>query len=331
VRRDGLLVLAARGLGSAFGAWKALLLALALNALLAAALVRPVGAALHDAADQGPVAGRLLSEEKATFWDHFTRAHRDVFGDLSTLDDLATGEEVKRSLLSLGGAAGALVWLSLVSALLAALLSGGFAGRFGADRDRASLAAFGADCGRFAFSSLLLGLLSLTGIVLSYRFLFSWPGRLYEASELRYEWEAVALLFARLLAFLLAAAFVRLVVLYARAEIGLTRNGNPFLALATAAGFVAGRPGRTLSLELLFGAVGLAPLLAWALWAPVWSGSDALALVLLVAAQELVVFWRIAARAAHLGAASAFLRRSRDVVERPVPARVEVPAPAAAP
>ncbi len=328
MRRDGLLVLAARGLGSAFGAWKALFLALALNALLASALVRPAGAALHAAADEGPVAARLLSEEKATFWDHFTRAHHDVFGDLSTLDDLASGEEVKKSLLSLSGAAGALVWLSLASALLAAVLAGGFAGRFGAERDRASLAAFGADCGRFAFSSLLLGLLSLVGIVLAYRFLFAWPGRLYEASELRYEWEAVALLLARLLAFLLAAALVRLVVLYARAEIGLTRNGNPFLALATAAGFLAARPGRTLSLQLLFGAAGLAPLIAWGLWAPVWNGSDTLALVLLAAAQQLVVLWRIAARAAHLGAASSFLRRSREPAERPAPARAEAPAPA---
>ena len=171
---------------------------------------------------------------------------------------------------------------------------------------------------------------ALAGIVVAYRWVFAWPGTLYEANELRYEWESVALLLGRLVAFLLAAALVRLLVLYARADIGLTRNGNPFLALATAAGFVAGRPGRTLALELLFGAAGVLPLLAWGAWGPVWNGSDPLALALVVAAQQAVVLWRIAARVAHLGAASAFLRRARETRE-PAPARREVPASAPPP
>jgi hypothetical protein len=325
MRRDAILVLAARGLGFAFGAWKALLLALALNALLAAALTRPVASAIHAVTDASPVAARLLASEIATFWDHVHRAHPAVFGDVAALDDFATGGEVKKSLFSWEGAAGSLVWMAIASALLASLLAGGFAGRFGADRDRASLASFGSDAGRFAFSSLVLGFLSLAGIVAAYWYLYAWPGTLYDADDLRYEWEAVAILLGRLLAFLLAAAIVRLLVLYARAEIGLSRKGNPFRALGFAAGFLSRRPARASALELLFGALSVAPLLLWALFAPVWNGSDPLSLALVVAAQQLLVVWRIAARVGHLGAASAFVRRVRETVEtKPAPVR---PAP----
>jgi hypothetical protein len=319
VTRAGLFSLLVRGFAAALETWKALLLALALNALLAAAVARPVGSALHAVADESPTASRLLASEKATFYAHFNRAHRGAFGEVEVLEDLATGNDVKRSLLTLSGGAGTLVFLSLASALLAALLAGGFAGRFGAERDRGSLAAFGGDCGRFAFSSLLLGTLSLAGIVVAYRFVYAWPGTLYDANELRYEWEGVLLSLSRLGAFLLVAGFVRLLVLYARAQIGLSRNGNPFLALMTAAGFIAGRPLRTLALEVLFSGAGLLPLLAWGLYAPLWDGSDTLSLALFVAAQQLVVFWRITARAAHLGGASAFLRRSREAVAAAAP------------
>jgi hypothetical protein len=334
MRRDGVSVLAARGYASAFVAAKALLLALLLNVLLGFVLARPVGAAFHETLDEHPAAARLFEAEPAGFMDELMRSRPAVLGDVHVLDALATGGAVKKNLLSLTGGAGFLVWGSIASALLAAVLAGGFAGRFGAERERASLSAFGADCGRFAFSSLLLGLVSLAGIVLAYRYVFAWPGTLYEPDELRYEWEAVALLLTRLLAFLVAAALVRLVVLYARAEIGITRNGNPFLAIATAAGFVAARPARTVALEILFGAAGLVPLLAWGAWAPAWNGLDPVGLVLVVLGQQLVIAWRIASRAAHLGAASAFLRRSREI-PAPTPAShavaVVAPTPASVP
>ena len=110
----------------------------------------------------------------------------------------------------------------------------------------------------------------------------SWPrtassiaatGTLYDPDELRYEWEAVGLLLFRLGVFLLAAGYIRLVVLYARAALG-QGIPNPFTALMRGLGFVLGRPARTLSLEVLFGALGLLPLLVWLLVGPVWDGRE---------------------------------------------------------
>ena len=67
--------------------------------------------------------------------------------------------------------------------------------------------------------------------------------------------------------------------------------------------------------------------LAWALLGPVWDGKDAGALALIVLGQQAVVFWRIFARTAHLGAASAFLARAFDAASpRPAVASESEPA-----
>ena len=78
-------------------------------------------------------------------------------------------------------------------------------------------------------------------------------------------------------------------------------------------GFVLGRPARTLALEILFGALGLLPLLVWLLVGPVWDGRELGEFALILAGQQLVVLLRILTRAGHLGAASAYLRRSKEV------------------
>lgn len=326
MKREALPILAARGFVSAFTAWKALLFLLLVNAALALAFAGPVRAALHDALDSNPMADRLLGAVDATFFTHFRRAHPDVLGDVEPLEKLAAGEAPEKNPLALSGAAGSLVLFGLLSALAASVAAGGFAGRFGAERERGSLSAFGTDCGRFAFSSLVLGAVALAGIVGAYLLLFAAPGRLYAASELRYEWEATGLVLFRLVAFLVAAGSVRLAVAFARAAMGISRNGNPFLALASGAGFVLGRPGRALVLEVLFGAAALVPLGLWGAWAPVWDGADPARFALLAALQQLLVFWRIACRAAHLGAASAWMRRTAEAA-RPAPEKLETKGP----
>lgn len=327
MRRDSIGVLAARGFTSALITWKALVLVLMLNALFAFALARPFSAALHGALDHNPERETLVQRADPTFWTHFSRKHPDLLGDTTPWEELASGNPVKGGFFGLTGAAGNAVYLGLFAALMAALASGGFAGRFGAERDRASLAAFGSDTGRFAFSSLLLGLLSMAGVLASYRFVFAETARFYDSSELRYEWEGIALGLLRLLAFLLVAGSIRLVILYARASIGISRNGNPFLALASGLGFVLRRPVRTLALEILFGVLGIAPLLLWGAWGPSWDGRDLVSLLILTLAQQILVLFRIAFRVAHLGAASAFIRRIAESM-RPAPEMIESPAEA---
>ena len=327
MKRDSVLVLASRGLVSALGTWKALLLALVCNLLLAYAFAHPVNAALRQVLDRNPWAARLASANAPLFefYGELSRARPDVLGDLSAWDAVATGEEGARGggrraglpgLLTSTGVAGSAAGFALLAAALAAVLAGGFAGRFGSERDRGSLAAFGADAARFALPSLLLGALSLAGIAAAWRWVYAATGRLYEPEDLRYEWEAILLGLARLGAFLVVAAAVRLVVLYTRAAMGRAGRASLVGALGAALGFLVRRPVRVLALEILFGALGVLPLLLWVFLGPVWDGRDGAALALVVLGQQAVLLVRILARAAHLGAASAFLARASEAAGR---------------
>ncbi|MDL2718777.1 MAG: hypothetical protein PT977_13575, partial [Acidobacteriota bacterium] len=298
--------------------------------VLAAAFLHPLASALHQTLDKSPWAERLGAGDADlhTFFTAFTRARPDVLGDLEKWDEALTGEAAERlsaakaaplsGFFATTGLSASAVAYAALAALLAALFSGGFAGRFGAERERGSLAAFGADAARFAVPSLLFGAMSLAGILAAYRWVYAATGTLYEAEELRYEWEATGLLLVRLGAFLLVAAYLRLVVTYARAAMG-QGVANPFAALMSGFGFVLGRPARTLAIEILFGILGVLPLAVWGLLGPVWNGGELADFALILAGQQLVVFLRIVTRAGHLGAASAYLKRSREPMS-PAPA-----------
>jgi hypothetical protein len=346
VRRDSVLVLATRGVVSALGAWKALLFALVLNLLLAYAFAHPVNAALRQALDRSPWAARLAAANAPLFefYGEISRARPDVFGDLSAWDAIATGDEGERGarrlpvsgLLGTTGVASSAAGFAVLAAALSALLAGGFAGRFGSEKDRGGFAAFGADAARFSLPSLFLGAVSLVGIAAAYRWVYAASGRLYEAEDLRYEWEAILLGLLRLGAFLVVAAVVRLVVLYTRAAMGRAGRANLVGALGAALGFLARRPVRAFALELLFGTLGILPLLLWGFLGPVWDGRDAAGLALIVLGQQALVFLRILARTAHLGAASAFLARATEAASRrtavssesePAPLDEDVPVP----
>ncbi len=342
VRRDSVIVLATRGAVSALGAWKALLLALVFNLLLAYAFAHPVNAALRQALDRSPWAARLAAPNAPLFefYGEISRARPDVFGDLSAWDAIATGEDGgpggRRSPLSgflaTTGVASSAAGFAVLAAALAAVLAGGFAGRFGSEKERTSLAAFGSDAARFALPSLFLGALSLAGIVAAYRWVYAASGTLYVAEDLRYEWEALLLGLLRFGAFLVVAAIVRLIVLYTRAAMGRAGKANLVGAFGAALGFLARRPVRVLALEILFGALGVLPLLVWAYVGPVWDGKDSGALTLIVLGQQAVVFWRIFARTAHLGAASAFLARASEAAgPAPAPKLTSESEPAAEP
>jgi hypothetical protein len=318
MKRDSLPAIFARGFASAATTWKALAVALALNAALAAVLVRPAATAFHETLDRNPWADRMAKSADVLFFTNFTRVRPDVLGDVGKLEEIVTGgtpsgtpTTVKLSgLLPKKGVAGGTITFGLLSAALATVLSGGFAGRFGAASDRSSLAAFGSDCGKFALPSLGLGLVSATLIVAAWRWIYVAPGLLYDPGDFRYEWQAVALQLLRLLAFLAVAAYVRLVVQYSRAAMGLSGSANVASAIGRGLGFVLRHPAGTLTLEVLFGAAGILPLVLWAIYGTAWGGADLSDYWLLLALQQLVVLVRIAARAAHLGAASAWLRET---------------------
>jgi len=332
MRRDSLPALFGRGLLSAAATWKALLVALALNAVLAAVLVRPLATALHQTLDRNPSADRMATGADPLYFSNFTRVRPDVIGDVGRLEDLVTGATppftsgtaTLSSLVPKEGVAGSTIAFGLLSTALAALLAGGFAGRFGATGDRTSLTAFGADCAKFALPSLAFGLLSAGLIVAAWRWIYVEGGLLYDPDDFRYEWQAVALQLLRLLAFLVVAGMARLVVQYSRAAMGLSGSTNVAAALGRGVGFVLSHAAGTLTLEILFSAAGLLPLVLWGFFGTPWDGADRSEFWILLGLQQLVLLVRIAARMAHLGAASAWLSHAADgrapLLARPEPA-----------
>jgi hypothetical protein len=320
MRRESVPSLVFRAFASTLGMWKALLLALALNAALAFVLVRPAANALHGTLDRNPWAERLTKGADPLFFAHFTRVRPDVLGDVGKLEDIVTGSTPSgtsarasfKSLLPKDGLTGSAVAFGALSAALAALLAGGFAGRFGATSGRSSLAAFGEDCGKFALPSLLLGLLSAGLVLAAWRWIWVETGLLYDAARFRYEWQAVALQLLRLFAFLLVAGFVRVVVQFSRASMGISGSLNVAAVLGRGLGFVFAHPAGTLGLEILFGALGIFPLVLWAIYGRVWNGVDLADYATVLLFQQIVVFARIAVRTAYLGTASAWLARGAE-------------------
>lgn len=322
MNRDALPFLWARGALAALAAWKALFLALALNAALAVVVTAPLASRLHDLLDARPAADGLAKGWDLVLGAHLLRAEPGLLGDRARLDALELGTLPLAEVPRLSGPLAGLLAAGLLHALLSALLAGGFAGRFAADRERGSLPAFLADAARLGPSSALLGALGFAAVLGAFLLLVELPRASTLSPDLRWDWERTGLSLLRLGAFLVAAGAIRAVVAQSRAALGLARSANPLAALGTGLGFVLGRPVRALLLELSFGVTALVPLAAWLLLAPSWGGGDPRLLALLVAGQQLVVLLRVSARAAHLGAASAWMRGARETA-RPAPAKIE--------
>lgn len=322
MKGDALPVLWLRGLLAAAAAWKALLLALLLNAALALVVTAPLASRLHDLLDARPAAEGLAKGWDVVLGDHLLRAEPGLLGDRERLGSLAAGTLPLADFPRLSGPLAGLLAAGLLHAALSALLAGGFAGRFAADRDRGSLSAFLADAVRLGLPSLLVGLVGFAAILGAFHVLVELPRAATLSPDLRWDWERTGLSLLRLLAFLGTAGAIRAVVAQSRAALGVARSANPFLALASGLGFVVGRPVKALVLEASFGATALLPLAAWLLFAPSWGGGNARLLALLAAGQQAVVLLRVLARTAHLGAATAWMRGTRETA-RPAPAKIE--------
>lgn len=311
-----------RGLVAAATTWKALLLALALNAALAMVVTAPLSSRLHDLLDSRPAGQELARGWDVVLGAHLLRSEPGLLGDRARLDALEQGTLPLAEALRLSGPLAGLLAAGLLHAALSALLAGGFAGRFTAERDRGSLGAFLTDVVRLGLPSLLIGALGLTAILGAFLLFVEIPRVATLSPDLRWDWERTGLSLLRLFAFLLAAGAVRAVVAQSRAALGLAKTANPFLALASGIGFVLGRPVKALLLEASFGVTALLPLTLWLLFAPSWSGGDARLLALLVLGQQAVVLLRLFARTALLGAAAAWMRGAREA-SRPAPAKIE--------
>ncbi len=321
MRKDALPLLWVRGAAAALSAWKALLVALAVNAALALLLAAPIESGLHVLLDRSPSADALAAGFDPATASEAQRSSPGLLGRPGPLVALLEGRLAPHLLLGTPGPLGTLALLGLLNAALSALFAGGLAGRFAADRERGSLSAFAGDCARLGPGSVVLGALGLATLLAAYAVLVPGLSALVQVPDRRYEWVGIGASAAGVLAFLLVGSAVRATVASSRGALGLGR-GNPFVALATGAGFVLGRPVKAMLLEVSFGVAGLLPLVPWLVWAPVWDGTNQRSRLLLVAGQQAVVLWRIAARAGHLGAATAWMKGARETA-RPAPAKLE--------
>ncbi len=322
MRGETLPLLWLRGLAAAAAAWKALLLALFLNAALALVVTAPLASRLHDVLDARPAADGLAKGWDLVLGAHLLRSEPGLLGDRERLEALERGTLPLADVSRLSGPLAGLLAAGLLHAALSALLAGGFAGRFAADRERGSLSAFFSDAVRLGLPSLLVGLLGLAAILAAFLLFVELPREATLSPDLRWDWERTGLSLLRLLAFLVATGAVRAVVAQSRAALGIAKSANPFLALASGLGFVLGRPVKALLLEAAFGVTAVLPLAAWLLLAPSWGGGGGRLLALLVAGQQVVVLLRALARTAHLGAATAWMRGTRETT-RPAPAKIE--------
>ena len=300
-----------RGLEAVATTWKALVLALALNAALALVVTAPLASRLHDLLDRRPAADGLAKSWDVVLGAHLLRSEPGLLGDPVRLDTLEQGTLRLAEVPRLSGPLAGLLAAGLFHAALSALLAGGFAGRFAAERERGSLAAFLADVARLGFPSLLIGALGLAAILGAFFLFIELPRSATLSPDLRWDWERTGLSLLRLFTFLATTGAIRAVLAQSRAALGLARTANPFLSLASGVGFVLGRPVKALLLEAAFGVTALLPLALWLVFAPSWSGGDLRLLALLVAGQQAVVLLRIVARTAHLGAATAWMRSAR--------------------
>ena len=322
MKGDAFPLLWVRGLAAAAATWKALLLALALNAALAVVVTAPLAGRLHDLLDPRPTAAPLAKGWDLVLGAHLLRSEPGLVGDRARLDALEAGTLPLAELPRLSGPLAGLLAAGLLHAALSALLAGGFAGRFAAERDRGSLPAFLADAARLGPPSLLVGAVGLAAVLGAFFLFVELPREATNSSDLRWDWERTGLSLLRLGAFLAATGAIRAVVAQSRAALAVGKSANPFLAFASGLGFVVARPVKALLLEASFGVAALLPLAAWLLFAPSWAGGSARLLAILVAGQQVVVLLRVAARTAHLGAATAWMRGARETA-RPAPAKIE--------
>ncbi len=322
MKGNALPILWARGLVAAAATWKALLLALALNAALALVVTAPLASRLHDLLDVRPAADGLAKGWDLVLGAHLLRSEPGLLGDPARLDALEQGTLPLAEVPRLSGPLAGLFVAGLLHAALSALLAGGFVGRFAAERERGSLAAFLSDVARLGLPSLVIGLLGLAAILGAFLLFVELPREATLSPDLRWDWERTGLSLLRLFAFLGTTGAVRAVMAQSRAALGLAKTANPFLALASGMGFVLGRPVKALLLEMAFGVTALLPLSLWLVFAPSWSGGDGRILALLISGQQAVILLRLLARTAHLGATTAWMRGAREAA-RPAPAKIE--------
>ena len=277
--------------------------------LLASVLVLPVSNALHTLLDHSSTGSRMVADPDFGWWETIRRVHPDLLGNFPDAIESATSVEgVKSSALAeLEGIGATAISLCLLGIVLHAFALGGI---FGALREPQS--------------SLVVTLGAMAAALAAYRWIYlasgeAWRDRL---NDLDTEGQAMALTAARLLAFLLVLAAIKLVADSVRA-IWVARPDLPavsrlFAGLAAA----FSRPARLFGVLLLYLISGSVLYVLWIVLDPSAGGEARFALVPLILAQQVFVFLRSLLKVGYYAGVSEALTRV------PSPEYSYLPAPA---
>jgi len=292
--------------------------------LLASVLVLPVSNALHTLLDHSSTGSRMVADPDFGWWETIRRVHPDLLGNFPDAIESATSVEgVKSSALAeLEGIGATAISLCLLGIVLHAFALGGI---FGALREpQSSLVVIGREGMRRFPAFLAFTLAAMAAALAAYRWIYlasgeAWRDRL---NDLDTEGQAMALTAARLLAFLLVLAAIKLVADSVRA-IWVARPDLPavsrlFAGLAAA----FSRPARLFGVLLLYLISGSVLYVLWIVLDPSAGGEARFALVPLILAQQVFVFLRSLLKVGYYAGVSEALTRV------PSPEYSYVPAPA---
>lgn len=299
--------------------------------LLASVLVLPVSNALHSLLDVSSIGSRMIADPDYGWWETVRRTHPDLLGKLPDEIESALGVEGVKStgLGDLQGIGATAISLALLGIVLHAFALGGI---FGSLREpQASLVVFGREGMRRFPAFLAFTLAAVAAVLAAYRWIYLETGEAWRdrMNDLDTEGRAMALTAARLLAFLLVAAAIKLLADSVRA-IWVARPDLPAVSrlfAGVAAAF--SRPARLLGVLLLYVISGAALYAMWIVLDPSAGGEARFALVPLILTQQAFVFLRSLLKVGYYAGISEALTRVPSpeyfYVAPPAPTAVDLP------
>jgi hypothetical protein len=279
---------------------------------LAAVLVLPLGNALHTLLDRDPSSDRMVARPDYGWWETVTRVHPDVLGALpEAVTSLLSPEGLRSSQVStLRGAGAAAVGLGALAVILHAFALGGLLGTL--REPQASLVTFGREGLRRLPAFLAFTLAAVAGALTAYRWLFVETGAVMarRGLELATETQVLLITLGRLLLLGIALAAIKLLVDSVRSIWVARPDLPPVSRFLAGVGAALGRPLRLLGVLALWG-VSIAGLYGlWLFLDPSAGGEARLALLPLIATQQVFVFLRCLLKVGYYAAVSEVLTKA---------------------
>ena len=301
--------------------------------LLASVLILPIGNALHADLDRSSLGERMVANPDYGWWETFQRTRPELLGSFPELAaGLLSPEGVRSDVISrLRGIGATAFSLAIMAVVLHAFSLGGV---FGALREpSSSLVTFGREGMRRFPAFLAFTLSALAAGLVAYRWIYVETGEAVRnwVNDLGSEWQALAVTGARLAAFFLSLAAIKLLADSVRAIWVARPDLPPVSRFLTGVGSAVARPVR---LFVVLGGYVLLTAGLYLLWLfldPSAGGEARFALVPLILTQQVFVFLRSLVKVGYYAGVSEALTRVPSPEYSYAPAAVPTAAPSVRP